>query len=66
MATLKHRPHKPDDPAYFVLSLANHRRLELPRNRGDWHLTPGQAVALVLLATTILTGLVVALILSQR
>jgi len=59
MSLIKHRSHK-IDPEYFVIDLS-HRRLTLPEEK--WSITPVQAGCAILIATTILTGLVIGLIL---
>jgi hypothetical protein len=42
------RLHK-DEPEYFVIKMGDHP-LELPPKRRDWHLTPLQSGAVLLLA----------------
>ena len=53
-----------DEPEYFVIKMGDHP-LELPTKRRDWHLTPLQSGAVLLLAMGALTALVIWLIVSQ-
>ena len=52
-----------DEPEYFVIKMGDHP-LELPPKRWDWHLTPLQSGAILLLAMGALTALVIWLIVS--
>jgi hypothetical protein len=56
------RLHK-DEPEYFVIK--DGRPLGFPPKRGDSHLTPLQASAVLLLAVGALTALVIWLVVSQ-
>jgi hypothetical protein len=58
------RLHK-DEPKYFVIKMRDHP-LALPPKRRDWHLTPLQSGAVLLLAMGALTALVIWLIVSHR
>ena len=53
-----------DEPEYFVIKMGDHP-FELPPKRRDWHLTPLQAGAILLLAMGALTALVIWLIVSH-
>jgi len=57
------RLHK-DEPEYFVIKMGDHP-VELPPKRSDWHLTPLQSGAVLLLAMGALTALVIWLIVSH-
>ena len=52
-----------DEPEYFVIKMDDYP-LELPHKRRDWHLTPLQSGAVLLLAMGVLTALVIWLIVS--
>jgi hypothetical protein len=52
-----------DEPEYFVFKGGEHP-LALPPKRRDWHLTPLQSGAVLLLAMGALTALVIWLIVS--
>jgi len=53
-----------DEPEYFVIRMGDHP-WELPPKRRDWHLTPLQSAAVLLLAMGALTALVIWLIVSH-
>ena len=53
-----------DEPEYFVIKMGDHP-VELPPKRSDWHLTPLQSGAVLLLAMGALTALVIWLIVSH-
>ena len=53
-----------DEPEYFVIKMGDHP-LALPPKRREWHLTPLQSVAILLLAMGALTTLVIWLIVSH-
>jgi len=53
-----------DEPEYFVIEMGDHP-LELPPKSRDWHLTPLQSGAVLLLAMGALTALVIWLIVSH-
>lgn len=53
-----------DEPEYFVIKMGDHP-LALPPKRRNWHLTPLQAGAVLLLAAGALTALVIWLIVSH-
>jgi hypothetical protein len=57
------RLHK-DEPEYFVIKMGDHP-LELPQKRRDWHPTPLQSGAVLLLTMGALTALVIWLIVSH-
>ena len=53
-----------DEPEYFVIKMGDHP-LALPPKRRNWHLTPLQSGAVLLLAMGALTALVIWLIVSH-
>jgi len=57
------RLHK-HEPEYFVIKMGDHSS-ELPPKRRDWHFTPFQAGAVLLLGMGALTALVIWLIVSH-
>ena len=58
-----HGLHK-NEPEYFVIKMGDHP-LALSPKRRDWHLTPLQSGAILLLAMGALTALVIWLIVSH-
>ena len=52
------------EPEYFVIKMGDHP-LEVPPKRRNWHLTPLQSGAVLLLAMGALTALVIWLIVSH-
>jgi hypothetical protein len=53
-----------NEPEYFVVKMGDHL-LALPPKRRNWHLTPLQSGAVLLLAMGALTALVIWLIVSH-